>query len=165
MGGIGCLDASFPFADFQTITFDDVIETVITHAVGTKPALVHLPKLVPAYTRIFPSDFLDKLHNERFFRQTLQYLVLMLIVGLFTHTKQTAQGNDLIAFPVPFMQPTGYLVPAFLTLCHTLPRHRRPSLGRNRRANALRPMLSSVTTTLRGASCSLPASRLFLAFS
>lgn len=27
MGGIGCLDASFPFADFQTITFDDVIET------------------------------------------------------------------------------------------------------------------------------------------
>lgn len=131
---------------------------------GTKPALVHLPKLVPSYARIFPSDFLDKLHNERFFHQTLQYLVLMLIVGLFTHTKQTAQGNDLIPFPVPFMQPTDYLVPAFLALCHTLPRHRRPSLGRNLRANALRPMLSSVTTTLRGASCSLPASRLFLAF-
>ena len=115
MSGIGCLDASFPFADFQAITFDDVIETVITHAVGTKSALVHLPKLVPSYARIFPSDFLDELHYKRFFRQTLQYLVLMLIVGLFTHTKQTAQGNDLIPFPVPFMQPTDYLVPAFFS--------------------------------------------------
>ena len=71
--------------------------------------------LVSAYARILPADFLDKLHNERFFHQTLQYLVLMLIVGLFTHTKQTAQGNDLIPFPVPFMQPTGYLVPAFFS--------------------------------------------------
>lgn len=71
--------------------------------------------LVSAYARILLADFLDELHYKRFFHQTLQYLVLMLIVGLFTHTKQTAQGNDLIPSPVPFMQPTGYLVPAFFS--------------------------------------------------
>ena len=72
MAGIRGPDPALDRPDLQAILLNDVVEVVVTHAMGAAEAIpVHLPQLVAAYTGILAPHLLDELHHEALPRQTL----------------------------------------------------------------------------------------------
>ena len=81
--GVGRLGTALLLAHFQVILLDDVVETVVAHAVfRTELAPVHLPKFGATDAGGFLPHMLDVLHAERLLGQLAQLTVPMLIVGL-----------------------------------------------------------------------------------
>ena len=60
---------------------------VMQRLLFTEALLVHQPKFVPSYARIFPADIIDELHDKGLQGQTFHQMVFMLVIGLLAHTK------------------------------------------------------------------------------
>ena len=80
---VRCLGTAFLLTHLQVMALNDIVETVVAHAVlFAELALVHLPELATTDAAVSLTYALDVLHAERLFGKLAHLAVPVLIVGL-----------------------------------------------------------------------------------
>ena len=114
MVGVRGFGPAAAFAHLQPVLLHDVVETVVANGMlFAKLLLVHPPQLAAANATVTLTYAPDELDDKCFLCQFTHLRILMLVVGLRTHTKQPTKRRDGICLHVAFMKPTDYLVPTF----------------------------------------------------